>query len=306
MWIGVDLFFVLSGFLITGVLLDAKARSLGGFFVHFYERRARRILAPYLLMLFLTSLFVGVAWMQHWYLYILFTNLLFPLNIPRPAAFNPLWSLAVEEQFYLVWPFAVYFLNERRLRRLCIFFICLAPALRFAAHLPNGEFIHMLTPFRMDLLAAGGLLCIEWRPRPEWIQHWGARLGAILMIVGMAAELTLWRLGVSSGDNTRLSNTAIYEANLFLCFGFVIYALGGRNVKWLAVRPLRYIGIISYSMYLVHMGILLMVHKRFSRLPAAAIALVLTVAYSSLSWWLMESRLLKQRQPLEQLAPQSS
>ena len=116
MWMGVDLFFVLSGFLITGVLVNAKHHTLRGFFAHFYARRARRILAPYVLTLVVASFFFGVAWMRHWYLYILFTNFIMPLHIPQPMAFDPLWSLAVEEQFYLAWPLAVYFLSERRLR----------------------------------------------------------------------------------------------------------------------------------------------------------------------------------------------
>ncbi len=161
LWMGVDLFFVLSGFLITGVLTDAKRYSLAGFFGHFYSRRVRRILAPYLLMLFLASFIFGTAWLKHWYLYILLTNLLLPLGIPHPTAFDPLWSLAVEEQFYLVWPFAVYFLSTRRLRQLCIALIVLAPILRGAFLFQRHWPIYTLTPFRMDLLAAGGLLCVE-------------------------------------------------------------------------------------------------------------------------------------------------
>jgi peptidoglycan/LPS O-acetylase OafA/YrhL len=102
LWSGVDLFFILSGFLITRVLLDAKHHSLGGYFAHFYARRARRILAPYLLTLIVASFFVGLAWARHWYFYLLFTNLLRPLHIALPVAFEPLWSLAVEEQFYLL------------------------------------------------------------------------------------------------------------------------------------------------------------------------------------------------------------
>lgn len=127
LWMGVDLFFVLSGFLITGVLLNEKHRGIGKYFSHFYERRVRRILPPYGLTLVLASLFFGIAWMRHWYLYILLTNFLLPLHIQHPIAFDPLWSLAVEEQFYLVWPFAVYYLSERHLRALFDFFHCNGP-----------------------------------------------------------------------------------------------------------------------------------------------------------------------------------
>jgi len=98
---GVDLFFILSGFLITGVLLRARQYPLGGYLAHFY-RRGRRILAPYVVTLAVASFFFELAWTRHWYLYVMLTNFVLPLRIPHPKAFEPLWSLAVEEQFYLV------------------------------------------------------------------------------------------------------------------------------------------------------------------------------------------------------------
>ena len=86
LWAGVDLFFVLSGFLITGILIGAKGRGLGSYFGHFYERRARRILPPYLVMLALTSVVVGVGWMRQGYLYLFLMNFIVALQMPHPAA----------------------------------------------------------------------------------------------------------------------------------------------------------------------------------------------------------------------------
>jgi len=295
LWMGVDLFFVLSGFLITGVLLNAKGHSLRGFFAHFYGRRARRILAPYLVFLAVASLFVGLSWLRHWYLYILLTNLLFPLHIPHPAAFDPLWSLAVEEQFYLLWPFAVYFLSERRLKQLCVLLMVLAPVLRGAMHFAEHWPIYMLTPFRLDLLAAGGLLCLLWRSHREAIERRGAAVGAVLTVAGLGALLGLSRAGISTMGNSRTGNVLIYEACLFISVGVMVYALGGKWVGWLCFRPLMYIGKISYSMYLVHLGALVLVGMWFQGLPGAAIALALTTGYAALSWRLMESRLLGRR-----------
>src|SRR5580698_6766214 len=93
LWMGVDLFFVLSGFLITGVLMGMKRHTIGSFFRRFYARRARRILPPYLLLLCLATVFLGTGWLHFWYLYILLTNFILPMNIPHPIAFDPLWSL---------------------------------------------------------------------------------------------------------------------------------------------------------------------------------------------------------------------
>ncbi len=173
---GVDLFFILSGFLITGILPNAKQNSLRGYFAKFYSRRARRILPPYVLAMLLLTAFFGVAWTQHWYFYFLLNNLMAPLHIRVPFPFSPLWSLAVEEQFYLVWPFAVYFLNERRLAQLAAFFVILAPVLRGVVHFDIPRAIYVLTPFRMDLLAVGALLCLAYRHRRVVIENWGAGL----------------------------------------------------------------------------------------------------------------------------------
>src|ERR1700721_1022099 len=112
LWVGVDLFFILSGFLITGILINAKSRSLGSYFGPFYERRARRILPPYLLLLLVSSLLFGIGWARHWYLYIFLMNMLAPFGVDHLRSLNVLWSLAVEEQFYLFWPFVVYMLPE--------------------------------------------------------------------------------------------------------------------------------------------------------------------------------------------------
>lgn len=292
MWMGVDLFFVLSGFLITGVLLNAKHRSLGGFFAHFYSRRARRILAPYLLWLAVASLFFGVAWIKHWYLYILLTNLLLPLHIQRPIAFDPLWSLAVEEQFYLVWPFAVYFLDERRLRWLAIALIAAAPVLRGAVHFSQHWPIYTLTPFRMDLLAAGALLWLERERSNQGIRRWGAPVGMALAASGLAGLAILAHFHISTDGNTRIGNAFIYESSLLICVGFMLYALAAHWVGWLRMRPMTYIGQISYTMYLIHLGVLTLMPASISRVASAALALCITIVYAAVSWHVMESRLL--------------
>ena len=289
---GVDLFFVLSGFLITGLLVSAKHHSLSGFFAHFYARRARRILVPYVLTLVVASFLYGVSWMRHWYLYILLTNFIMPLHIPHPIPLDPLWSLAVEEQFYLAWPFAVYFLNERQLRNLSILLIVLAPVLRGVIHFQEHWPIYTLTPFRMDLLSAGALLWLEWQRNRAGIERWGAKIGAVLAMLGFAGLGLLEHLHISAYGNSRIGNVFVYEFALFICLGFMFYALSGWRVGWLRLRPLRYIGQISYTMYLVHLGIIMLIAPRLHGAAGAALALALAIGYAALSWHLIESPLL--------------
>jgi peptidoglycan/LPS O-acetylase OafA/YrhL len=95
--------------------------------------------------------------------------------IPHPDSLGILWSLAVEEQFYLLWPFAIYWLSERGIAALSCGLIVLAPVLRwiFTPILGSPWPIYALTPFRMDLLAMGALLAIVWRHHREKIERFG-------------------------------------------------------------------------------------------------------------------------------------
>jgi peptidoglycan/LPS O-acetylase OafA/YrhL len=295
MWMGVDVFFVLSGFLITGVLLDARQRGLGAYLRGFYGRRARRILPPYGIFLVLSSLVIGIAWMHYWYFYVFLANLLQPLHISFPGAFAPLWSLAVEEQFYLVWPLAVYFLSECALGRLCVALMIVAPLLRGAFHFVDHYVVYELTPFRMDLLASGGLLCLVWRSRRELVERWGTKIGILLAAAGYAGLRILAHSGMYLPTNTRTSNVLVFEASLVASLGVMVYALAGKGVGWLKVRPLTYIGQISYSMYLVHIGIIAAIFTRFHGWAAMLIAFALTVGYAAISWTVVEKPLLQRR-----------
>lgn len=295
-WMGVDIFFVLSGFLITGVLLDGKARSLSHFFRRFYERRARRLLIPYAMALGLASVFFGLAWIKHWYFYFFLTNLLTALRIPHPLAFNSLWSLAVEEQFYIVWPFAVYFLSEKSLARLSAVLIVAAPILRGTMHFQTHWPIYALTPFRMDLLASGALITLLWRRRQGWILRYGTVLGCVFFFTGCTSFALLGRAHLSTFTNTSMANVLIYESTLFISVGIMLFALAGRGVGALENGMLVYIGKISYTLYLVHLI--------FFAIPALqslggwtyiVAALSCTVAYASLSWIWIERPLLSAR-----------
>ena len=298
LWMGVDLFFILSGFLITGILIDHKKQSLGQYFRYFYERRARRILPPYLLLLLVVSVLFGMAWARHWYFYFFLMNFVFAFHIPHPQSFEILWSLAVEEQFYLLWPLAVYFLSEQALAWVAAAIVLIAPLLRwfctplFAYHWP----IYALTPFRMDLLATGALISILWRHRQDAIKRFG-HYGLIFSAFALLTLLALSRKpGFRTTSNTQLPNVCIYELTLIACTGALLWALSGRMTGLLTLSPIRYVGRISYTIYLIHLTVFLLVTRYVHGFFAAAgVTFVATLLYAALSWFVLERPMLARR-----------
>jgi peptidoglycan/LPS O-acetylase OafA/YrhL len=297
LWMGVDLFFILSGFLITGILINAKSRSLGSYFGHFYERRARRILPPYLLLLLVSSLLFGIGWARHWYLYIFLMNMLAPYGVDHLRSLNVLWSLAVEEQFYLFWPFVVYMLPEEGIAWAAGTFVVAAPILRAVCtpYFPTAEGIQFLTPFRMDTLALGALLAIAWRHHRDKITKYGV-YGPVLTVLAFVAWRVIAKLdpGFSAEQNTRLSNVLTFEFALIMCGGVIVWALSGSHVGVLTWAPVRYIGRISYTLYLIHEAPLALLRPVIhSRLVVGLLAAVLTLGYAALSWHFYEQPILQ-------------
>lgn len=298
LWMGVDLFFILSGFLITGILLQHKTQPIGPYFGQFYRRRVRRILPPYILLLVVTTILIGTAWMKYAYLYVMLMNVIRALSLPRPETLEVLWSLAVEEQFYLLWPFAVYLLSESALGWTAAVLVALVPALRgvcthlFTTHWP----IYSLTPFRMDLLLVGALLSLAWIHHRDTIRRYG-HLGLALPAFAVAVLMYLSRhYHITTNDNTALANVVIYEASLIACTGIMLWALSGRWTGILTVRPVMYLGRISYTVYLIHVtGLYLAAKVVHGTVAIAAAGAVLTLAYAAASWHWMELPLLGAR-----------
>ena len=171
-WMGVDLFFVLSGFLITGILLDTKQSE--SYFKNFYVRRCLRIWPLYYSALFFMFVLVPflrpseastvfAARSSPWWAYPLFLqNFLVPTPTAATGLLGVTWSLAVEEQFYLVWPWVIRFCSSTQVRRLAMVVICVSPALRFYLSLHHVDIYS--NPFcRLDALMAGALLAIVVR-----------------------------------------------------------------------------------------------------------------------------------------------
>jgi peptidoglycan/LPS O-acetylase OafA/YrhL len=140
-WTGVILFFVLSGYLITGILLDAKGS--GGYFRNFYIRRALRIFPAYYLVLLLTAATIYIVAPTspvfgpgafEWNYFIFYVQNYWlgiqAYQTPLAGILGHTWTLAIEEQFYLIWPAIVYFLGRRALVVFCIALLVLSPIVR--------------------------------------------------------------------------------------------------------------------------------------------------------------------------------
>ncbi len=165
---GVDLFFALSGFLITGILVDTRQSE--EFFKNFYMRRCLRIWPLYyslLLFMFVVVPFLSrveatkiAATTSPWWAFPLFLqNFLLPISTNAAGPLGVTWSLAIEEQFYLVWPVIVRVCSPKLLLRLAVAEMCLSPGLRYYLALRH---VHLYTNVfsRMDGLMAGALLAL--------------------------------------------------------------------------------------------------------------------------------------------------
>lgn len=296
LWAGVDVFFVLSGFLITGILLERKCIGKA-YFSYFYRRRLFRIVPAYILALVLHGFLISWSQYKPFWLFLLAPNV--QGLLPNGPGLLPVWSLAVEEQFYLVWPFVILFSSERTLLRIALAALVAVPVLRmvWTPFVPNMFYIYVLTPFRADLLCAGAVLALLWKKADSlWKERisrsaWTICLGGFLLLVGTQA-FPIFRLA----SNSVVANGFVYLFSLIGSTGLLAGLLGGKGwfVALLRTAPLRYLGEISYSMYLVHVFFLIRLEDHFGSLLWVKVAgLGVVIAYASLSWFLLERPLIR-------------
>lgn len=310
-WSGVDLFFILSGYLITGGLLRLK-ECRGGegrntVWRTFYLRRARRIFPPYIGLLLSASLVYAIPWAKVWYFYVFFSaNLAILLQKVTLVAMIPLWSLVVEEQFYFVWPLVAFRASSATLKKVALGVIVTVPVLRAVCTLfvSTHKAIYFLAPFRVDTLAWGAFIAIAQYENREWIRlhrllaaRCAAMAGVIFCVLSASARFRLTA-------NTVLFNSVGYSLIALIFSGILIYALAGQDgLVWtvLTNRPLRYIGVISYTFYLYHFGVLSLLHDHVhSRVLVALLGFGISGAIASSSWRLVEAPILgvtRGRQP---------
>ena len=267
-WVGVQLFFVLSGFLITRNLLDS--RGAANYYSAFFGRRILRIFPLYFLTLAffllllpqLVNLSADIrdSYANQIWLWLFLSNWAQPFG-KEVYWFSHFWSLAVEEQFYFVWPLVVATVT-RRLIPVCVTIIIAAFAIRvgMAEAGAKPEMLYMFTVCRMDALACGALAAVltgspqfmnRVREHADWL------LGVVLIILALGSAYT------HSYAAYEMPTLTVGHTLLALCITAVLLVIvaGPRDYITrslevvLSLAPLRSVGKVSYAMYLFHLPI---------------------------------------------------
>jgi peptidoglycan/LPS O-acetylase OafA/YrhL len=287
-WIGVDVFFVLSGFLITGILLDSKGYP--GYLTSFFGRRVLRIFPLYfgfLAVLFLVFPFTALATSpeyvtlrhyQAWY-WLYASNVLIALHGDGASGLHlgHTWSLAVEEQFYLLWPLVVMLAPRRRIGAICLALAGVAGVLRVALVFALGwgsDWGYMMMPARMDALLLGGALAFALREPALRRRIPSLRPGMVALAAALLVTLlfAVRPAGASNDPYVQVLGYPLLALGATGLLAFTILApADSRLVGALSHPLLRTFGKYSYAVYLLHFPLLLVILRW---LPPSALPLV--------------------------------
>jgi peptidoglycan/LPS O-acetylase OafA/YrhL len=307
--IGVDLFFVLSGYLITSILLEN--RESPRYFSAFYGRRAFRILPIYgvMLAILFAANMVGVGRtvfagaLPGWSYAVGLQNVWMSIDQTYGAIWLAgTWSLAIEEQFYLLFPLIIHWLPPAALPRFLVSVLILSPLGRIVSYQAGDEFsYYVLMPLRADILAVGALIA--------WLRFSG------LVSDGMrrSARAVFWIalcifpvFAFLIGRDTDFHMALWGHTYLVALFGSIVFlVLENQGAGWtgfLRTRFAAFFARISYALYLVHLNVLILVFfafgtnrtiESFAGAALTALALVVSVLICFASYQMLEGPLIR-------------
>jgi len=322
-WIGVDLFFVISGYLITNILLGM--RDAPHYFKTFYMRRTLRIFPPYYAFL---ALCFGLAvaferWGSYrlsprlWLAFALYGTSLIVVQhwygaavsqLPQPVgSIEVTWSLSIEELFYLLWAPVVRFLTKQQLRVLVLVIILFAPVVRWYVHTAGARTEYLFFPARIDTLAFGALLALlgdrtTRSPVRGWIVLFSLAVSACFLLLLPDPQL--------NACFAVLGYTVIgFSMALLLAFVLARAATNHWLCRYLRCPVLVKLGSISYMFYLLHAFVImscrrifanvLVDHWAWNRILQSGASLAVTVLAAAISWRYFESPILKLKSRFE-------
>jgi peptidoglycan/LPS O-acetylase OafA/YrhL len=301
-WTGVDLFFVLSGFLVGGILLHN--RSATNLLQVFYFRRALRILVPYFVFLscaIATTYLFHIPWAPlRWIPFVLQIQ---PFYFSIVQAFTPMylsitWTLGLEECFYVLFPITLLAFREKTIFDFCKVGIFAIPLLRLALYSYSEKFYVFTLFMRTEGLLMGVLLANEWR-KPETKRKLESQKSKLFFLWVVAGAFTFYINNTKEIYPVHFATGVAYTFTAtFYCTSVMLVLLSDPKTiisRLLASRPMVYIGQISYMVYLSHM----LVHFWVTELtddysvPGGIKCGLITLGISALSWNWMEKKLLK-------------
>ena len=328
-WVGVQMFFVLSGFLITRILVSDSCQNLKGYLLRFYWRRGLRIWPVYfgfltvcIISYFLIKIPESTPTAWPWLVTFTYNFGRFLPGFADSNYYGHFWTLCVEEQFYLVWPFAVFFLSPIALRRVVIAMVVAGPVVRFVSGFCLGAWletpaqiakaVHSLPTSHLDAFAFGALLTMLPTKLGEWLKWRAMKVFFAMLAVTVIAGLThafilktnglepAWLALGYGGMADYFQYTWTYTLLNATSAALVFCALQPTILqRWLTWPWLLHIGKISYGLYVFHLPLMHISHSIWPAgyhsvqgLTRFAIYFLVALALSTLSYRIFEKRFL--------------
>ena len=293
---GVTLFFVLSGFLITRILLNTKTHK--NYLKNFYIKRVLRIFPLYYSFLLfyycLKPLFFSTSFPiinpEYYYLFLQNIALTFTINSSGPGHF---WSLAVEEHFYLIWPFVILLSSKKQLKRIIFFIVIFCLVLRFYMLINNYKVI-WFTLTRIDSLAIGSFLAIyELKTNYILKKEKLILIGLVLIFLNITSYTIVHKFSFNLFQTIKYTLWSI-------TFTYILYLLISNSKsllsKLLFTKFFSFTGKISYGLYVYHLfafEYVFYIFKKINWQYKFILGFLLSYFIATLSYYLLETPFLK-------------